>query len=143
MPDLLDAISNERDLLDEIADPSEPPLYAPPEQKYIVSPEKTKEFFGLFKKGTYAGLGVMFWPFERLDWTIATPLTAALEARKKTMAEQGIDKGFAVFAPRLIRSEDAQRESDEINATLGLVGRAWIPGKKPPEGLKDLQRCIW
>jgi len=136
MPDLLDTISAERDLLDEIVDPSEPPLYPRPKEEPLVSKEITDKYLGLFKKGAWAGLGLVAWPFQRIEWTIATPLTETLETRKRTLAEQGIDKGFAVFQPRLIRDEDAQRESDEINATLGLVGKAWIPGKEPPEGLK-------
>jgi len=136
MPDMLDSIAKQRDLLDEFADPSEPSMYPRPKEKYLVTPEKTREFLGMFKKGAWAGLGIVAWPFQRIEWTIATPLTETLEARRKTLAEQGIDKGFAVLSPRLIRSEDAERESREINATLGLIGKAWIPGKKPPEGLK-------
>ncbi len=138
MPDLLDSIATERrDMLDEIVDPSEPPLAEPRPTPYqIIKPETTEKYLGMFKKGVWAGVGVIFWPFERIEWSIATPLTEVLEARKKTLSEQGIDKGFALFQPRLIRDEDAQRESDEINATLGLIGKAWIPGKEKPEGLK-------
>lgn len=137
MPDLLDSISTkQRDLLDTFIDPSEPPIYPRPKEKHLVSPETTKEYLGLFKKGVWAGLGIVAWPFQRIEWTLATPLTKVLEERKKTLAEQGIDKGFAVIQPRLIRSEDMERESREVNATLGLIGKAWIPGKKPPEGLK-------
>jgi len=137
MPDLLDSISTkQRDMLDSFIDPSEPPLYPRPEKKYLVKPEITEKYLGLFRKGFWAGYGIAVWPFERIEWTIATPLTKVLEERKKTLADQGIDKGFSLFQPRLIRDEDAQRESDEINATLALVGKAWISRKKPPEGLK-------
>ena len=138
MPDLLDSIAMEqRDMLDEIIDPSEPPLAEPrPKPTYLLKPETTEKYLGLFKKGVWAGLGIVAWPFQRIEWTIATPLTKVLEERKKTLVEQGIDKGFAILQPRLIRSEDMERESREVNATLGLVGKAWIPGKEPPEGLK-------
>ena len=138
MPDLLDSISKERDLLDEIIDPSEPPiLEREPRKPWLwIPPEKVQKVTGLFKKGAWAGLGLVAWPFQRIEWTIATPLTKVLEERKKTLAEQGIDKGFAIIQPRLIRSEDMERESREVNATLGLIGKAWIPRKKPPEVLK-------
>ena len=146
MPDLLDSIAGEQDLLDKIAgapaiepfaepfDPSEPPLPRPPKGKPL-APRKEPKSLSLFKKGLWTGLGVIAWPFERIEITIATPLTKALEERKKTLAEQGIDKGFALYQPRLIRSEDFRRESIETIKTLGLVGKAWM-SKSPPEGVK-------
>lgn len=141
MPDLLDSIATEqRDLLDSIADesydPSEPPLYPRPKEKLLVSREITDKYLGLFKKGVWSGLGIIAWPFERIEYTLATPLTKALEERKKTLAEEGIDKGFGVIQPRLIRPDDLLRESQEVVKTLGLVGKAWIPGKEKPEGIK-------
>ena len=137
MPDLLDSIAESRDLLDEIVDPSEPPLAEPrPKPTYLVSREITDKYLGLFKKGVWSGLGIVAWPFERIEYTLATPLTKALEERKKTLAEEGIDKGFGVIQPRLIRPDDLLRESQEVVKTLGLVGKAWIPGKEKPEGLK-------
>lgn len=140
MPDLLDTIATERDLLDSIADepydPSEPPLYPRPKEKLLVSREITDKYLGLFKKGVWSGLGIVAWPFERIEYTLATPLTKALEERKKTLAEEGIDKGFGIIQPRLIRPDDLLRESQEVVKTLGLVGKAWIPGKEKPEGIK-------
>ena len=140
MPDLLDSIATERDLLDSIADepydPSEPPLYPRPKEKLLVSREITDKYLGLFKKGVWSGLGIVAWPFERIEYTLATPLTKALEERKKTLAEEGIDKGFGIIQPRLIRPDDLLRESQEVVKTLGLVGKAWIPGKEKPEGIK-------
>ena len=138
MPDLLDSIATEqRDLLDEIVDPSEPPLAEPrPKPTYLVKPEITEKYLGLFKKGVWSGLGIVAWPFERIEYTIATPLTKALEERKKTLTEEGIDKGFGIIQPRLLRTEDLLRESREVIKTLGLVGKAWIPGKEVPEGVK-------
>lgn len=145
MPDILDNIANEQDLLDKIAssssteitDPAEAPLHPRPPEKFLVGKEKTDKVLGLFRKGMFAGLGVITWPFERIEFTIATPLTKALEERKKTLAEQGIDKGFGLYTPRLIRSDDLLRESEEVVKTLGLVGKTWI-SKTPPEGVKTL-----
>jgi len=102
----------------------------------LVTREKTEKALGLFKKGVWAGLGIIGWPFERLEWTIATPMTAAFEARRRTKAERGIDKGFGVLVPHFLRPQDAMQEYNEIKATLGTIGKAWIPGKTPPEGVK-------
>ena len=139
--DILDQIDKQRDLLDVIAvrpyDPGEPPLLPPrKEAKQLIKREITDSVLGLFRKGAWAGLGIVAWPFQRIEWTLATPLTKVLEERKKTLAEEGIDRGFGIIQPRLLRSEDAWRESREVINTLGLIGKAWIPGKKPPEGLK-------
>jgi hypothetical protein len=140
MPDLLDQISEQRDLLDVIDekpyDPSGPPLHPRPEDKPLVGPETTEKVLGLFKKSFWSGLGIISWPFQRIEYTLATPLTTALEARKKTLAEDGIDKGFGIIQPRLLQTEDAVREYKEVVGILGTVGKSWIPGKKAPEGVK-------
>ncbi|KKM75685.1 hypothetical protein LCGC14_1387740 [marine sediment metagenome] len=144
MSDLLDRIANEPDLLERMSnvpkdsrpfDPSEAPLHPRPPVKYLVPKEKTDKVMGLFRKGMWTGLGVIAWPFERIEYTLATPITKMLEERKKTLADEGIEKGFALYEPRLISSEDMRRESIETLKTLKLVGQAWM-SKTPPEGVK-------
>ena len=124
MPDLLDSMATEeKDLLDALAagedlgtsyDPSQPPTLPPRKEKLLVSRETTDKYLGLFKKGTWWGLGTIAWPFQRIEYTLATPLTKSLEERKKTLSERGIDKGFSLYTPHLIRKEDLIRESKEI-----------------------------
>jgi hypothetical protein len=151
MPDLLDEISDYdsqkfANILRESLpyDPGQPP-----KTKGLPSPRSELPYelrsqvetepplpWTLFKKGLWGGLGILGWPFQRIEYSIATPMTAALEARRKTMEERGIDKGFSVIAPRFIKGAEAKREYDEVITALGSIGKPWIPGEPVPDTVK-------
>ncbi|MBN2591591.1 MAG: hypothetical protein JXA96_17125 [Sedimentisphaerales bacterium] len=143
--DILSQQQKEKDVFDYFAehlkDPSEPPLFERPKEPVIEAIGKTTEKvaekgFSLFKKGTWAGLGIIAWPFERIEYTIATPLTKTLEERKKSLAEKGIDNGFGIFAPRILPKEDIIRENMAVLKSLGPVAKSLIPGRKAPEDVR-------
>ena len=139
MPSLLEEVNNSQlellekwsqKLVDEPFDPAEPPAKEMPKKKdpWVEG--------SLFKKGLWGGLGVIAWPFERLEFTVATPLHTMMEARKKTLAEKGITHGFSLYASRLLSKDDFMQEAKATLEILGAVGKSWIPGKKQPEAVK-------
>ena len=132
MGDYLDELQelNDRQAIEDVVhDPAEMPIYPR-------DPTLGDKATNIMKQGLWKGLGVIGWPFERIEYSIATYATAAVEARRKTMKARGADPGFGIVRPRILRTEEAKREHDEVIEALGLVGRAWIPGKKAPDGVK-------
>lgn len=147
MPDLLDQLHEktaaESDMLDQVAavPPSSAAKLAAGEKLTMTEAiggigKGRVKAWSLFKKGTWTTLGVIAWPFERIEYTIATPLHTAFEARKETLSERGIDIGFGMVQPRLIRRDELVRETQDVLKTLAPIAKAWIPGRKPPEAVK-------
>lgn len=132
MGDYLDTLRRQHDndmLSSMVHDPAEVPVYPR-------TPTLAEKSVNVMEKGLWKGLGVIGWPFERIEYSLATYGTAALEARRKTMNERGEDPGFGIIRPRTLTKEEARREHDEVMTALGIVGKAWIPGKEAPEGVK-------
>ena len=137
MPDYLDQLrqQHERDMLDVAAehptprDPAEMPIYPR-------TPTIDDKVTNIMERGLWKGLGVIGWPFERIEYSIATYATSALDARRKTMEARGEDPGFGIMRPRTVTMEEHKRENDEVVNALGLIGRAWIPGEEVPDGVK-------
>jgi hypothetical protein len=138
MGDYLDTLDEKyrRDLL--AIEAEHPSPYDPAEEPTGIPrpPNFVEKGANLLERGLWKGLGIIGWPFERIEYSLATYSTAVLEARRKTMRERGVEKGFGVVMPRLLSREEAKREHDEITAVLGAIGKAWIPGKKAPEAVR-------
>jgi hypothetical protein len=138
MSDYFDTLDEQYklDLLDVAAE--YPPPHDPAEiPTGILPPPRIEDkAANLIEKGLWKGLGIIGWPFERIEYSLATYSTAVLEARRKTMRERGVEKGLGVVRPRTVSREEEKREHDEVVAVLGTIGRAWIPGREPPEGVK-------
>ena len=86
--------------------------------------------WGTFKRITsfggkklWQGLGIIAWPLERLEYTMATPITAIQE-------EKPIRKLF-------VRGEGSAKEASNkvINRSIEAL-KAWIPGRPVPEEAK-------
>ena len=100
-------------------------------------PSFLKRMFTIGGKGLWKGLGIISWPFERIGYTIATPLTTTLESRKETLRQRGESTiGFGVLRPRLVSSKEAKREFSELLPALKAIGQAWIPGREVPENVR-------
>ncbi len=84
------------------------------------------------------GLGVIAWPFERVEGSIATPVVAAIEARRKTLRRMGKgDIGPGVLKPGTLPKKEAMRELKEIWPAVKAVAESWIPGREMPEEVKN------
>lgn len=100
-------------------------------------PSFLKRMFTVGGKGLWKGLGIITWPFERIGYTIATPVTTALESRKETLRQRGEKPiGFDVLRPRLVTSKEAKREFSELLPALKAIGQAWVPGREVPENVR-------
>ena len=95
MADYLDTLRTQvaDDMLsDMVHDPAEVP-------EYPRTPTLIEKGVNVMGKGLWKGLGVIGWPFERIEYSLATPATAALEARRKNMKARGKDPGFGLIRP--------------------------------------------
>lgn len=89
-------------------------------------------------KGFGKGLGVIAWPFERIERGIATPLTAAAKARAKRMppVEPGKKLSFMEQTERLFSgTQDFWGEWKESWPAIKQGLKAFVPwkGMAPPE----------
>jgi len=80
-----------------------------------------KRIGGVAGKGVWVGLGVIAWPFERIEYTLATPLTAIQRQRRPLS---------------FISAEQAKREWGEVGEAVLTGLKTWIPGKEVPEEAK-------
>jgi len=74
------------------------------------------------------GLGVLAWPLERLDYSIATPLSAMMEARRKTFRlrrDAAIKRGVPIWDDLKYVPEIAEDPRGMLEPGTGL--RALIP----------------
>jgi len=74
-------------------------------------------------KAIWEGLGIIAWPLERIEYTLATPITAIQE-------EKPIRKLF-------VKGEGGAKEASDkvINRTIEAL-KTWVPGRPVPEEAK-------
>lgn len=82
-----------------------------------------KRISGFGGKAIWKGLGIVVWPLERIEYTMATPIVAIQE-------EKPIRKMF-------IKGEGGAKEASDkvINRTIEAL-KSWIPGRPVPEEAK-------
>lgn len=81
-------------------------------------------------KGVWKGLGIIAWPLERIEYTIATPITEA--ARQRTITQTMLGKKIYGAVPW----KEAKREYAEVAKSTYAALKTWIPGKPVPERAK-------
>ena len=129
-------ISSGRTIIPTIADPTDVDIRFTTDIEQE-DPSFLKRMFTVGGKGLWKGLGIISWPFERIGYTIATPVTTALESRRETLRQRGEGTiGFGVLRPRLVTPKEAKREFSELLPALKAIGQAWVPGRAVPENVR-------
>jgi hypothetical protein len=99
-----------------------PDIPEPPKESFASkSWSAIKRISSLGGRGLWAGLGIISWPFERIEYTIATPLTG------------GAEKLGAELAWREGVKSPTEKETWQAVKT-GL--KTWMPGREIPEEAK-------